>query len=165
MKKHKLLLLLITLGLLIGCKNQIDSSSAVKLSSKQQNEVLLKDITLLKQAAPNTRTKIAEKITKGIINSKLKKADMSSLVKHLIPFLKDRNDSVRYWTAMSLGHIGKPAEIAVPDLLVALEDMVDSYGSKDSSSGICFALDRIAPNWRERPDLPSNIKKRWGKKK
>ena len=164
MKKHKLLMLSISLGLLMGCKNQIDSPSIVKHPNKQRNEAFLKYISLLSQVSSRDRAKIAKKITVYIINSK-DKTDISSRVELLTPFLKDQNDSVRYWTAMSLGHIGKSAEVAIPDLLAALEDKVNSYVSKDSSSGILFALDRIAPNWRKRSNLPENIKERWGNKK
>lgn len=77
------------------------------------------------------------------------------------PLLKDENDSVRYWIAMALGHIGPPAKEAVPNLIVALTDRVNKYVSKDSSSGIRFALDHIEPSWHTRADVPVSVRKRW----
>jgi len=81
----------------------------------------------------------------------------------LIPFLKDEEDVVRYWVAIALGHIGAPAIDAVPALIVALDERVDTEATKSSESGIRFALDRIDPDWRSRPDVSARIKERWPK--
>lgn len=58
----------------------------------------------------------------------------------LASLLADKDDSVRYWAAMSLGYIGPSAQSAVPALEKALEDRRCDHASKTSASAILFAL-------------------------
>ena len=108
------------------------------------------------------RGHIAEDIAK-LASSTSGRTGVQANVPELIPFLKDEDDVVRYWIAMALGHIGAPAKDAVPALVVALGERVGDMGSKTSASGIRFALDRIDPTWRSRPDITERIKQRWPK--
>lgn len=119
-------------------------------------------IAQLKDRIAVERGHIAEEIAK-IASSTSGRAGLQEHVPELIPFLKDEDDVVRYWVAIALGHIGAPAKDAVPALIVALGERVDTVTSKSSESGIRFALDRIDPTWRSRPDVSDRIKQKWSK--
>jgi len=57
--------------------------------------------------------------------------------------LRDRDDSVRYWAAASLGYLGQHAERAIPALRTALLESACLPGTKTSASGIIIALRKI----------------------
>ena len=111
-----------------------------------------------KQAAD--RGRIAEEIARFTASTS-DRTGLQGQVKDLIPFLRDEDDTVRYWIAAALGHIGTLAKDAVPALIVALDERADTIASKSSESGIRFALDRIDPHWRSRADVSNRIKRRW----
>jgi HEAT repeat protein len=119
-------------------------------------------IAQLRNKKAADRGDIAEEIAKSA-SSTSGRAGLQDHVTELIPFLKDEDDVVRYWVAITLGHIGAPAKDAVPTLIVALSERVDTVASKSSESGIRFALDRIDPSWRSRPDVSERIKQKWPK--
>jgi len=78
-------------------------------------------------------------------------------------YLKDTNDAVCYWTALSLGFYGAHNNEIVPQLLVALDEKVDDYSSLSSASAILLTLKKIEPSWRKRPDVTNKVLKRWPK--
>lgn len=61
----------------------------------------------------------------------------------LAALLRDPDDGVRRWAAVSLGHIGPGAAAAVPALQAALPDVDCRWAGASSRSGIIFALRRI----------------------
>jgi len=83
------------------------------------------------------------------------------IIPKLQSLLKHKDDSVRYWAAMSLGKLGPIASETVPDLISSLVEKIDDYSSKSSASGIQYALDQISPNWAARDDIPEVVRKRF----
>lgn len=133
-------LLLVAVLALCGCAKPTPS----ELSSSD----LSASVAKLGDTNRTDRPQIAETIAVKLGESP---STDSGLVGSLIPFLKDKDDSVRYWMAIGIGKCGSTAKPAVPTLIEALAERLDTMASKDSSSGIRFALDRIEPNWRSRP--------------
>jgi hypothetical protein len=71
----------------------------------------------------------------GIANN----ADIESLAN----MMADRDDSVRYWIAISIGYVGPRARQAVPALEKAFKEKECDHSSKNSTSAISFALTKI----------------------
>jgi hypothetical protein len=61
----------------------------------------------------------------------------------LAAFMSDPDDRVRQWAALALGQIGPRASAAVPALQAAIPAVDCVWASKNSRSGIIFALRRI----------------------
>ncbi len=61
----------------------------------------------------------------------------------LASLMSDRDDSVRYWIACSLGFVGPRAKRAVPQLEEALKEVACVHADKTSESAIRIALTRI----------------------
>lgn len=78
-------------------------------------------------------------------------------------YLKDENDGVRYWIALSLSYFGAYADEIVPELLSSLDEKVAEYSSLSSSDAILISLKKIAPSWRKRADVTKRVLERWPK--
>jgi HEAT repeat protein len=94
-----------------------------------------------------------EKISKDRIDHAERVADLvakmaherveEQLVQNLVECLSDKEDAVRYWIAVALGHLGPQARAAIPALEDALKQVEGVHGSKTSASGIRLAIGRI----------------------
>jgi hypothetical protein len=69
-------------------------------------------------------------------------------IKLLADMLSDRDDSVRYWIAVTLAYIGPRARPAVPALGEALEEIQCAHGIKTSADSIRLALTMIGATMR-----------------
>jgi HEAT repeat protein len=151
----------------IGCADRPNPTPQAASSSESEhvtrNETVDEILKRIRSDDESTRITAVESLP-AAIEAQHDHDDLTYLVSELIPFLKDGNDTIRYWIAMSLGKFGHAAKDSVPDLIIALNDMVETYASKSSESGIQFALDKIDPNWRSRDDVPDAVRKRWGQK-
>jgi len=88
------------------------------------------------------RTKHAQELSDLIKNDardRIKDSDIDLLA----GMMQDRDDSVRYWIATSLGFIGARAQRSAPALERALRDRACDDSSKTSASAIHLAFRRI----------------------
>jgi len=118
------------------------------------------EISKLKEKNRKDRSEIAERIAS--IQSK-NPTSSNEQIEKLAQFLKDKDDSVRYWVAMAIGKSGPVAKPVVPELIEALEERVDTIASKSSASGIVHTLDRIEPEWRSSAGVSDKVILRWPK--
>ena len=88
-----------------------------------------------------TRTERASRLAMHLLNDKSGVSD--SDIASLTALLKDRDDSVRYYAAMSLGLIGDRARSAIPALKIALAEIACIQLDKTSAPGIRLALTRL----------------------
>jgi hypothetical protein len=98
------------------------------------------------------RTKYAEQLSDSIETGdrqSITDADIDALAR----MMSDRDDSVRYWIATSLGYIGPRATRAIPQLEKALRDRACDKASKTSASAIRVAFSRIGV---KPPEIPCN---------
>lgn len=89
----------------------------------------------------NARTEDARQLADQVRRNELAVSDAD--IQLLADMLSDRDDSVRYWIAMSLGYIGPRTRPAVPALGKALEEVQCAHGSKTSADAIRLALTKI----------------------
>ena len=61
-------------------------------------------------------------------------------VTQIISLLDSSDDSVRYWIAIAIGHIGPSGKRAIPKLLAMLPEAEKTNGTITSADGIRFAL-------------------------
>ena len=88
------------------------------------------------------RTKHAQELSDLIKNDardRIKDSDIDLLA----GMMQDKDDSVRYWIATSLGFIGARAQRSAPALERALRDRACDHSSKTSASAIRLAFRRI----------------------
>ena len=100
--------------------------------------------------------------------SLLKENQDSSVLNHgtskeLLHYMKDKNDGVRYWIALSLSFFGAYADEIVPVLLTSLDDRAVEFSSLSSSDAILVTLKKIEPSWRKRSDVTKRVLERWSK--
>jgi hypothetical protein len=88
------------------------------------------------------RTEYAKKLSE-LVRSRADEDIRESDIDVLAGLMQDKDDSVRYWIAVSLGFIGKRAQRSVPALERALRDRACDHSSKTSASAIRLALTRI----------------------
>jgi hypothetical protein len=88
------------------------------------------------------RTDYAEQLSKSIrVNGPDDVTDAD--VEALAGLLSDRDDSVRFWVAASLGYLGPRAKQAVPELQRAFQERECDQGDMTSAPAIRVALSRI----------------------
>jgi len=88
------------------------------------------------------RTKHAQELSDLIKNDardRIKDSDIDLLA----GMMQDKDDSVRYWIATSLGFLGARAQRSAPALERALRDRACDHSSKTSASAIRLAFRRI----------------------
>ena len=88
------------------------------------------------------RTKHAQELSDLIKNDardRIKDSDIDLLA----GMMQDKDDSVRYWIATSLGFIGARTQRSAPALERALRDRACDHSSKTSASAIRLAFRRI----------------------
>lgn len=78
---------------------------------------------------------LAEKISRNEITEQT--------IADLISLLDSPDDSVRYWVATSLGHLGPYAKAAIPKLQALLPKADCLNGAITSASGIRYALKQM----------------------
>jgi hypothetical protein len=94
----------------------------------------------------SARTEDAQQLADQVRLNELAVSDAD--IKLLADMLSDRDDSVRYWIAMTLGYIGPRARPAVSALGKALEEIQCAHGSKTSADAIRLALTKIGATMR-----------------
>jgi hypothetical protein len=103
------------------------------------------------EQSATVRTKYAEQLADSIRREdpvSISEADIDALA----ALMSDRDDSVRYWIATSIGYIGPGASRAIPQLERALRERAcDTHASKTSASAIRLAYSRIGV---KPPELP-----------
>lgn len=88
------------------------------------------------------RTQYAEELSESIKKGEqenIKDTDINTMA----DMMADKDDSVRYWIATSLGYIGPRAKHALPRLEKALKEKACDLSSKSSASAIRLAISRI----------------------
>jgi len=73
-------------------------------------------------------------------------------LKELVSLLSTTEDSVRFWVAASLGHLGPRAKLAVPVLLKLLPEVDCLDGDLTSAPAIRLALKRMGETPPPRPE-------------
>ena len=99
-----------------------------------------------RESSSIVRTEYAKKLSEFIKNDT--RGDIEDRdIDILAGMMQDKDDSVRYWIAISLGFIGERAQRSVPSLTRALRDRACDHSSKTSASAIRLAFKRmgIAP--------------------
>jgi len=114
---------------------QISNGSAADSISAQVDEIN-RDSNVI------TRTQQAEQLSK-MVKQLGPSAITDGDIDRLIGLLSDKDDSVRYWAAMSLGYVGPAAKKAIPALQADLKEHLCAPQSKTSASAARFALERI----------------------
>ena len=94
------------------------------------------------EKSPTLRTRYAEQLAASI-KSGDKRSIEDADIDVLAEMMADRDDSVRYWIATSLGYIGERAKRATPQLERALRERACDKASKTSASAIRLAYSRI----------------------
>jgi HEAT repeat protein len=85
------------------------------------------------------RTRAAEHVAS--LTQKLRREEITdALVAEIATLLDSPDDSVRYWAAVALGHLGSAAKAAAPKLERMLPDADCINGAITSASGIRYAL-------------------------
>lgn len=79
----------------------------------------------------------------GMIVKVLKKLDPKKTLAELEKNLEDNNDSVVYWTALSISEFGTEAAYLLPQLKKMLTVKEKLLGSKTSASSIRFAISKL----------------------
>ena len=95
-----------------------------------------------KESSSTSRPDEAERLA-DLVKQKAAHVIPESLLAEITDLLTDRDDTVRYWTAMALGYLGPQAASSIPALEKALKEIEKVRGSKTSASGIRFALAKI----------------------
>jgi HEAT repeat protein len=100
-----------------------------------------------RESSSIVRTEYAKKLSEFIKNGTRGDIITDRDIDILAGLMQDRDDSVRYWIAISLGFIGERAQRSVPALARALRDRACDHSSKTSASAIRLAFKRmgIAP--------------------
>jgi len=97
------------------------------------------------------RTNAAKRLsdlTRGIDPEEVDDASL----KELVSLLSTNEDSVRAWVAVSLGHLGPRAKVAVPVLLKLLPEVDCLDGDLTSAPAIRLALKRMGETPPPRPE-------------
>lgn len=88
------------------------------------------------------RSREAETINR-LIEKNIKTVDKKRALLALEKNLEDRDDSVVYWTAISISKFGEEAKYLLPKLKALLVIKEKLPGSKTSASSIRLAISRI----------------------
>jgi hypothetical protein len=91
-----------------------------------------------------TRTAIAQQLSELISREGQSMTISQGDIGSLASLMSDRDDSVRFWVASSLGYIGPRAQLAVPALRQALKEIKDAKLALTSAGAIEMALAKIA---------------------
>jgi HEAT repeat protein len=113
-------------------------------------ETMIKNITA--EHSTPIRARLAEQLSTFIQHSDRAAIDAldAKEIDDLAGLLSDRDDVVRFWAALALGHIGAPAARAIPVLERALREAEPALGSNiigpdlSSASAIRGALRKIS---------------------
>ena len=110
---------------------------------KWQSRKLRQKIAVVRTSGPSVaRADAAESIAD--LTTKLDPDRLDDkTVSGLVSLLNTDDDSVRYWVAISLGHIGARAQKAVPSLLRILAEVQCQRASKTSEGGVRYALKQM----------------------
>lgn len=88
------------------------------------------------------RTQYAEDLSDSIEKGEQKNITDAD-INMLADMMADKDDSVRYWIATSLGYIGPRAKHALPQLEKAYREIACVIANKTSASAIRLAIPRI----------------------
>lgn len=94
-----------------------------------------------KEPSGNVRTEDARRLAEQVRRNELAVSDADIAV--LAGMLSDRDDSVRYWIATTLGYLGPRAQQAAPALERALKDAQCAHEDKTSAPALRSALAKI----------------------
>ena len=95
-----------------------------------------------REPSGRSRTNEAEALA-DLLKEKAAETIPDSVLADITSLMSDRDDSVRYWTAMGLGFLGPQAAPSIPALERALKQIEHSRAAKTSASAIRLALTRI----------------------
>ena len=95
-----------------------------------------------REDSSTARTKHAKELS-DLIKNNARDYIKDSEIDLLADAMQDKDDSVRYWIATSLGFIGERAQRSAPALERALRDRACDDSSKTSASAIHLAFRRI----------------------
>jgi HEAT repeat protein len=110
--------------------------------SESANSPLAIEIREIKEEpSADARTEDARRLADQVRRHELVASDAD--IELLAEMLSDRDDSVRYWIAMTLGYIGPRAQEAVPALRKALQEIQCVHGDKTSASALRMALAKV----------------------
>jgi hypothetical protein len=100
--------------------------------------------TIDKEPSAELRKDLAFKLSDLVKELNPTDADVK-VIDGLAGLLRDRDDSVRYWAAVSLGYLGQAAQRAAPALMTALRECECDLknASKMSAPAIRFALEEM----------------------
>lgn len=129
-----LFLVLLTTG--VYCVSASSQAEEDKVHSVADSIQRIKD-----EKSPSLRTSYAQQLAESIRSTKPDVSDAE--IDELAKMMSDRDDSVRYWIATSIGYLGPRAKRTVPHLEQALKEKACDTGSKTSASAIRLALTRI----------------------
>lgn len=142
------------------CSSSNDANEN-KVKTKNKTSLFLQ--TLDSTADESKRIDAAQNLYSMLKSNQNNSVINSSNATEILHYLKDRNDGVRYWTALSLSFFSPYSSEIVPELLQSLEDRVGDYSSLSSSDAILFTLNKFDPSWRKRTDVPKKVLDRWPK--
>ena len=145
-----------------GCSDRERiTKKSEKLDAKIQTEISAVLFELENSRDEDKRIHAAQ----SLFSLLTERQDLSSLnhrdALEIMSYLKDENDGVRYWMALSLGFYGAYADDIVPELLSSLDEKAVEYSSLSSSDAILITLKKIAPSWRKRADVTRRVLDRW----
>ena len=142
MKTRLLTVILSICALAVPALAQTES----RRSNTQLSETMAK---IRNEKTINSRTDAAEELATLTHRINPRKVDDTTLTE-MISLLDTEEDSVRFWVAAALGHLGARAKPAVPRLLKLLPEVDCLQGSLTSAPAIRVALKRIG----EKPPPP-----------
>jgi hypothetical protein len=111
-------------------------------SCERRNDIASRVDRVRNEPSTSLRTALAQRLADAIRaedKGKITDSDIDALA----GMMTDRDDSVRYWIAVSLGFIGTRAKRAAPQLQRAFRDIACIRGSLTSEPAIRQALSRI----------------------
>lgn len=164
-KKEQLMLIVVCSCLfLTSCSDRPSASSgSIEQKRADQNKVLVFLFALDSTTDESKRIDAAQNLYSMLKSNQNTSIISSNNAMKILHYLKDKNDGVRYWIALSLSFFSPYSSEIVPGLLESLEDRVDDYSSLSSSDTILFTLNKFEPSWRKRTDVPQKILERWPK--
>lgn len=147
---------------LFGCS---DTEAILKENEKQGTKIQTKISSALLELEKSSDEVKRIQASQSLFNILAENQDISSLnhrnALEIMSYLKDDNDGVRYWIALSLSFFGAYADDIVPELLSSLDEKATEYSALSSSDAILITLKKIAPAWRKRTDATKRVLERW----
>jgi len=125
-------------------------STGGAVSKKQLEETI---VSIQTGGTLTIRTNAAKRLSDLTLSIDPEEIDDATL-KGLVSLLSTNEDSVRFWVAASLGHLGTRAKLAVPVLLKLLPEVDCLHGDLTSAPAIRLALKRMGETPPLRPECP-----------